>query len=82
MVQAWSVPGTVRARVFLCVGNGKVEFKYHLAPHDLRVGDTITSGAQGDPTVGNRRKLKDIPDNTQICNIEFVSSNVDQPYQL
>jgi len=47
------------------------EKRYILAPEGLKVGDTITSGANVDITVGNALPLRNIPQGTPIHNIEL-----------
>jgi len=47
------------------------EKRYILAPDKLKVGQTIISGEKAEPTVGNSKKLKDIPMGTIIHNIEL-----------
>ena len=45
--------------------------KYIIAPHGLKVGDTIRAGADADIKPGNALKLADIPVGTFIHNIEL-----------
>ncbi len=45
--------------------------EYILAPHGLKVGDTIISSAEADIKVGNSKKLKDIPVGTLVHNVEL-----------
>ena len=47
------------------------EKRYILAPEKLKVGQVLLSGEKADPTVGNCKKLKDIPMGTIIHNIEL-----------
>jgi large subunit ribosomal protein L2 len=47
------------------------EKRYILAPENLQVGQTVVSGETADPTVGNAKKLKDIPVGTIVHNIEL-----------
>ena len=47
------------------------EKRYIVAPHDLRVGDTILSGAAADIKPGNALPLSSIPVGTFIHNIEL-----------
>ena len=47
------------------------EKRYILAPHGVRVGDTIMSGPQADIRPGNALPLRDIPTGTIIHNIEL-----------
>lgn len=47
------------------------EKRYILAPHNLKVGDTIESGDNADIKIGNTKKLKDIPVGTNVHNIEL-----------
>jgi large subunit ribosomal protein L2 len=44
---------------------------YILAPHGLKVGDTVVSGSQADIKVGNTLTLKDIPVGSLIHNVEL-----------
>ncbi|MAF76582.1 MAG: 50S ribosomal protein L2 [Halobacteriovoraceae bacterium] len=44
---------------------------YILAPHGLKVGDTVISSADADIKVGNSKKLKDIPVGTLVHNVEL-----------
>lgn len=47
------------------------EKRYILAPENLQVGQTLVSGDTAEPTVGNAKKLKDIPLGTIVHNIEL-----------
>ena len=47
------------------------EKRYILAPEGLKVGDTVTSGSDAAPNVGNALYLADIPLGTVIHNIEL-----------
>lgn len=47
------------------------EKRYILAPDKLKVGQVLLSGSSAEPTVGNCKKLKDIPMGTIIHNIEL-----------
>jgi large subunit ribosomal protein L2 len=47
------------------------EKRYILAPQGLKVGQTIMSGTNASPEVGNAMSLKDIPLGTNIHNIEL-----------
>jgi large subunit ribosomal protein L2 len=47
------------------------EKRYILAPEGLKVGDTVMSGAEAAPNVGNAMFLSDIPLGTVIHNIEL-----------
>lgn len=47
------------------------EKRYIIAPHDLKVGEIIVSGADADIKVGNALPLKNIPVGTTIHNIEL-----------
>jgi large subunit ribosomal protein L2 len=47
------------------------EKRYIIAPHGLKVGDMVESGAQADIKVGNTLPLKNIPLGTNIHNIEL-----------
>ncbi len=44
---------------------------YILAPHGLKVGDTVISGSKADIKVGNTLPLKDIPVGSLIHNVEL-----------
>ncbi len=44
---------------------------YILAPHGLKVGDTVVSGSKADIKVGNTLLLKDIPVGSHIHNVEL-----------
>ncbi|NLT95707.1 MAG: 50S ribosomal protein L2 [Clostridia bacterium] len=47
------------------------EKRYIIAPHGLKVGDVVVSGADADIKVGNALPLKNIPVGTIIHNIEL-----------
>ncbi|MBK9450880.1 MAG: 50S ribosomal protein L2 [Bacteroidetes bacterium] len=47
------------------------EKRYILAPENLQVGQAIVSGDTAEPTVGNAKRLKDIPLGTIVHNIEL-----------
>ena len=47
------------------------EKRYILAPEGLKVGDTVVSGEQVEPKVGNTMSLKNIPLGMQIHNVEL-----------
>ena len=47
------------------------EKRYIVAPNDLKVGDTISSGESADIKVGNALPLRNIPVGTMIHNIEI-----------
>jgi large subunit ribosomal protein L2 len=47
------------------------EKRYIIAPENLQVGQNIVSGETAEPTVGNAKKLKDIPLGTIVHNIEL-----------
>lgn len=47
------------------------EKRYIIAPDGLKAGDTVMSGADSPPTVGNAMPLKNIPLATSIHNIEL-----------
>jgi large subunit ribosomal protein L2 len=47
------------------------EKRYILAPHRLRVGDTVMSGPSADIKPGNSLALRDIPTGTIVHNIEL-----------
>ncbi len=43
-----------------------------IAPSGIKVGDTLSIGAEAPISVGNTIPLKDIPEGTVVCNIEAV----------
>jgi large subunit ribosomal protein L2 len=47
------------------------EKRYILAPHDLRVGDTVVSSATADIKPGNTLPLSNIPNGTLVHNVEM-----------
>jgi len=47
------------------------EKRYILAPHDLRVGDTVVSSATADIKPGNTLPLLNIPNGTLVHNVEM-----------
>src|SRR4029079_6182204 len=47
------------------------EKRYIVAPHGLKAGDTVMSGADAPPTVGNCLPLTKIPLGTEVHNIEL-----------
>ncbi len=47
------------------------EKRYIVAPHGLKAGDTVVSGAEAPPSVGNCLPLSKIPLGTEIHNIEL-----------
>lgn len=47
------------------------EKRYILAPEGLKAGDTVVSGEQAEPKVGNTMPLKNIPLGMQIHNVEL-----------
>ncbi|MBE6069468.1 MAG: 50S ribosomal protein L2 [Clostridium lundense] len=48
------------------------EKRYIVAPHGLKVGDTIVSGSEADIKVGNCLPLKNIPVGTIVHNVELA----------
>lgn len=50
---------------------GDGDKRYILAPNGLRVGDTVSSGADAEPRIGNALPLRNIPLGTVIHNIEL-----------
>ncbi len=48
------------------------EKRYILAPLGLKVGDTVTSGPEAEPKIGNALPLKNIPQGMVIHNIELT----------
>jgi large subunit ribosomal protein L2 len=47
------------------------EKRYILAPQNLQVGQTVVSGETAEPTVGNTKKLREIPLGTIVHNVEL-----------
>ena len=47
------------------------EKRYIIAPENLKVGATLVSGSEAEPTVGNAKKLKEIPVGTVVHNVEL-----------
>jgi large subunit ribosomal protein L2 len=47
------------------------EKRYIIAPDNLKVGMTVVSGSEAEPSVGNSKKLKEIPVGTVVHNIEM-----------
>tara|TARA_B100001121_G_scaffold302159_1_gene314357 strand:+ start:389 stop:1225 length:837 start_codon:yes stop_codon:yes gene_type:complete len=47
------------------------EFKYYLAPKDIKVGDEIYNGPEAEIKIGNSLPLKDIPSGIDIHNVEI-----------
>ncbi|MCK9578641.1 50S ribosomal protein L2 [bacterium] len=47
--------------------------KYIIAPHGLKVGTRIITAEKAEPEIGNRMKLKNIPEGSMIYNIELES---------
>lgn len=47
------------------------EKRYILAPHNIKVGDVVTSGTGSDIKIGNAMAFKDIPVGTQVHNVEL-----------
>ncbi|MBN2382146.1 50S ribosomal protein L2 [bacterium] len=47
------------------------EKRYILAPNDLKTGQTIVAGLKVDVKVGNAMPLKNIPEGTQVHNVEL-----------
>ncbi len=74
------VPGTVktieydpnRTAYIALVNYADGEKRYILAPHGLKVGDSVMSGPGATPTPGNALFLKDIPLGTNIHAIEMT----------
>ncbi|MCX7764859.1 MAG: 50S ribosomal protein L2 [Bacteroidia bacterium] len=48
------------------------EKRYIIAPQDLKVGDTVISGPEVEPKVGNALPLRNIPLGTFVHNIELL----------
>lgn len=48
------------------------DYRYILAPKDLKVGDTVKSGEKVEVKDGNAMKLKNIPVGTVVHNVEFT----------
>ena len=59
--------------VSLCFNYADGEKRYILAPNGLKVGDVVFSGPESDIKPGNCLPLANIPDGTQIHNIELKS---------
>ncbi len=77
--EKFGVPGTIKsveydpnrtARIAL-VYYSDGEKRYIIAPSGLNVGQTIMSGSNAEPEVGNTLYIKDIPLGTLIHNIEL-----------
>lgn len=74
------VPGTIktieydpnRSAYIALVAYADGEKRYILAPHGLKVGDQIMSGAKAAPNTGNCLFLKDVPLGTSIHAIELT----------
>jgi len=75
----FDIPGTVKtieydpnrsARIAL-VAYADGEKRYIIAPNGLKVGQTVMSGSNAAPEVGNTMRLADIPLGTLIHNIEL-----------
>ena len=47
------------------------EKRYIIAPDNLKVGAVVVSGSTAEPTVGNAKKLREIPVGTVVHNIEL-----------
>jgi large subunit ribosomal protein L2 len=47
------------------------EKRYIIAPHGLKVGTKIITAEKAEPEIGNRMKLKNIPEGSMIYNIEL-----------
>lgn len=47
------------------------EKRYQIAPHGIKVGETIVCDEKGEIKIGNRMKLKNIPIGTLVYNIEI-----------
>jgi len=54
----------------LCYADG--EKRYILAPRGLEVGQTVMSGPEAEPRVGNAKALRDIPLGLVVHNVELV----------
>jgi len=48
------------------------EKKYLIAPEKIKVGDKVINAEKAEATVGNRMKLKNIPEGAMVYNIELV----------
>jgi len=46
--------------------------RYQLAPHGIKIGDSIICNEQADAKIGNRMRLENIPSGSQIYNIELI----------
>lgn len=51
---------------------GDGEKKYIIAPHGLKIGDQIIYGEKTPVSLGNRMRLKNIPEGTMVYNIEVL----------
>ena len=47
------------------------EYKYYLAPQNIKVGDEIENGPNAEIKVGNTLELKDIPTGLEVHNVEL-----------
>lgn len=54
-----------------CPKSSKLTKCYILAPNGLKAGDTVCSGANAEPVVGNCLPMSRIPQGTQIHNVEM-----------
>lgn len=48
------------------------EKRYIIAPHGIKVGQTVMAGLKAEPQVGNRMQLKNVPTGTFIHDIEMA----------
>ena len=53
------------------------EKRYIIAPHGLKVGDVVYSGANADIKPGNALPLKNIPVGTFVHNVELYAGKID-----
>jgi len=75
----FDVPGTVktieydpnRTAFIALINYADGEKRYIVAPKGLKVGDTILSGDNAQPELGNAKKLKNLPLGTTVHNIEM-----------
>ncbi|HXI02933.1 MAG TPA: 50S ribosomal protein L2 [Candidatus Saccharimonadales bacterium] len=62
-------PNRTARIALLCYADG--EKRYIIAPHGLKVGQTVVSGPEADIQVGNTLPLRNIPPGTPIHNVEL-----------
>jgi len=62
-------PGRTARIALVCYNDG--EKRYIIAPHGLKVGQTVVSGKGSSPEIGNTLYLSEIPFGTIIHNVEL-----------